>query len=194
MMPPSYTGYWFDPGSETLPGRTEPAFDLFTAAETAADLSLRALLNPVRAERLVAQSALDPAMPSLNEVVESVGERLLKDLANSDSPRMKTISQRLLARFAATLMALDATGGSAQVQASARAGLRNLARQTQRVRGMRDFADWMTTRIDSHLDRPAPPSNPSTPGPDVPPGSPIGSKAGPGSLEWVAEGCWHCGY
>ena len=194
MMPPSYTGYGFDPGSETLPGRTEPAFDLFTAAETAADLSLRALLNPVRAERLVAQSALDPAMPSLNEVVESVGERLLKDLANSDSPRMKTISQRLLARFAATLMALDATGGSAQVQASARAGLRNLARQTQRVRGMRDFADWMTTRIDSHLDRPAPPSNPSTPGPDVPPGSPIGSKAGPGSLEWVAEGCWHCGY
>jgi len=194
MMPPTYNGYWFDTGSETLPARTHPVFDLFTAAETAADLSLRALLDPVRSERLVAQHALDPTMPSLSEVVESVGERLLEDLVDSASPRLKAISQRLLARFAATLMELDAGSGSAQVQGTARAGLRNLARETGRISGMREFGDWMIARIDRHLERPAPPSSPSGPAPEIPPGSPIGSKAAPGLLEWVAEDCWHCDY
>ena len=196
MMPPSYTGYWFDAGSETLPGRTEPAFDLFTAAETAADLSFRALLDATRAERLVAQHALDPAMPSFSEVVAAVHERLFDDLTDPDSGRMTTISQRLMARFAATLMELDSGVGSPQVQGIARAGLRNLARETSRIRGMRAFGDWMTVRIESHLERPAPPFRPSAPGPDIPPGSPIGSGAGARSpallLEWIAEDCWHC--
>src|SRR6056297_1293477 len=194
MMPPTYNGYWFDTGSETLPARTHPVFDLFTAAETAADLSLRALLDPVRSERLVAQHALDPTMPSLSEVVESVGERLLEDLVDSASPRLKAISQRLLARFAAALMELDTGSNSPQVQGIASAGLRNLARETGRARGMRAFGEWMSARIESHLERPAPPSSPASSGPDVPPGSPIGASSSAGVVNWLAEDCWHCGY
>ena len=194
MMPPGYTGYWFDPGSETLPGRTQPSFDLFTAAETAADLSFGALLNPQRAERLAAQHARDPSMPSLSEVADAIHERLFDDLGNAESLRMKTISQRLLARYAASLMALEAGDGSAQVQGAARSSLRKLARETVRLRGMRKFGDWMNTRIERHLARPAPPADPATPGPEIPPGSPIGSTSATGALNWIAEDCWHCGY
>ena len=194
MMPPSYNGYWFDIGGETLPARTEPAFDPFTAAETAADLSFRALLNPARAERLVAQNALDPAMPSLSEVVDAVQERLFADLTSTDSDRSIVISQRLLARFAAALMELDTGSNSPQVQGIASAGLRNLARETGRARGMRAFGEWMSARIESHLERPAPPSSPASSGPDVPPGSPIGASSSAGVVNWLAEDCWHCGY
>lgn len=194
LMPPSYTGYWFDAPSETLPGRTAPAFDLFTAAETSADLSFDALLDPTRAERLVAQHAIDSAMPSFSEVVEAVRQRLFEDLADADAPRQELISQRLLARFAATLIELDAGDSSPQVQGIARAGLRDLARETARVRGMRAFGDWMTARIESHLERPAPPSSPASSGPDIPPGSPIGASSAAGVLDWLAEDCWHCGY
>ena len=196
MMPPSYDGYWFDAGAETLRARTEPAFDVFTAAETAADLSLRALLNPTRAERLMAQHALNPAMPSLSEVIKAVHERLFTDLDTADSPRLEAISQRLLARFAVTLMKLEAGDASAQVQGIGRAALRNLAQRTGRVGGMREFSGWMTHRIETHLDRPAPPANPAVPGPDVPPGSPIGATGDERLsgllLDWVAEDCWHC--
>lgn len=193
MTPPSYDGYWFDTASEALPTRTAPAFDLFTAAETAADLSFRALLDPARAERLVAQNALDPSMPSFSEVLEATHERLFADLAAADSDRTSMISQRLLARFAATLMALDVGSNSPHVQGIARAGLRNLARETGRVRAMRAFGDWMTARIESHLERPAPPSSPSSPGPDIPPGSPIGASSAADVSDWLAEDCWHCG-
>src|SRR6056297_1994100 len=194
MMPPSYNGYWFDIGGETLPARTEPAFDPFTAAETAADLSFRALLNPARAERLVAQNALDPAMPSLSDVVDAVQERLFADLTSTNSDRSIVISQRLLARFAAALMELDTGSNSPQVQGIASAGLRNLARETGRARGMRAFGEWMSARIESHLQRPAPPSSPASSGPDVPPGSPIGASSSAGVVNWLAEDCWHCGY
>ena len=90
----------------------------------------------------MAQHALDPGMPSLSEVVEAVHKRLFADLAGAESARTRTISQRLVSRFAVALMELDTGNGSPQVQGIARAGLRNLARETGRVRGMRAFDDW----------------------------------------------------
>ncbi|MDT8410470.1 MAG: zinc-dependent metalloprotease [Wenzhouxiangellaceae bacterium] len=191
-MPPSYNGYWFNAGAETLPARTGAAFDLFTAAETAADLSYAALLDGERAERLAAQSAMDPAMPSLDEVIEAIQARLFDDLATAGPPRLRVISQRLVARYAAALMRLESEAGSAQVQAAARAGLSGIARRLGRERGMADFSEWMTVRIQKHLGRPAPPSNPASPGPEIPPGSPIGGTKGLGPVDWLAEGCWHC--
>ncbi|MEX2497828.1 MAG: zinc-dependent metalloprotease [Wenzhouxiangellaceae bacterium] len=192
LMPPGYNGFWFDAGAETLPARTDPAFDLFTAAETAADITFSALLDATRAERLGAQAALDPDMPSLTEVIVTVRTRLLDDLARADSARLGVISGRLISRFATALMQLDAGSGSAQVQGAARAGLLELARRLARQRDMQDFSQWMTARIEKHLDRPAPASNPVTSGPAIPPGSPIGSTSPAGPADWVAEDCWHC--
>ena len=92
------------------------------------------------------------------------------------------------------VMELDTT--SAEVQVAARSGLRALLNRVKRQRDMREFGDWLAARIDNHLQRPAPPADPLTPGPDIPPGSPIGSTLGgtttSGALNWIAEGCWHC--
>ena len=196
MMPPSYDGYWFEPGEETLPGRTAPAFDLFTAAETAGDISFAALLDPTRAERLAAPAAMDAELPSLTEVIAAVRARLLEDLGRAEAPRSRVISGRLISRYASALMRLDGQTGSAEVQVAARSGLRALLNRVKRQRDMREFGDWLAARIDNHLQRPAPPADPLTPGPDIPPGSPIGSTLGgtttSGALNWIAEGCWHC--
>ncbi|MBS3746312.1 MAG: zinc-dependent metalloprotease [Wenzhouxiangellaceae bacterium] len=192
LMPPAYSGYWFNAGEETLPARTDPVFDLFTAAESAADITLAALFDAARAERLAAQAARTAQMPSLTEVIVEVRKRLFDDLARADSPRLRVISGRLISRYATALMQLEAGGGSAEVQVAARTGLLGLARQLGRRRDMSDFNEWMTARIEKHLERPAPPDNPVTPGPGVPPGSPIGGSSTAGSLDWVAEECWHC--
>lgn len=192
MMPPSYNGYWFEPGEETLPGRTEPAFDLFTAAETAADISFGALLDPTRGERLAAQAAMDTDLPSLTEVISAVRTRLLDDLGGAEAPRLRVISGRLISRYASALMRLDGQSGSAEVQVAARTGLRELVSRLERQRDMRDFRHWLAARIENHLERPAPPADPLTPGPDIPPGSPIGGTSTAGSLNWIAEDCWHC--
>jgi len=193
MMPPGYNGYWFDAGEETLPARTGASFDSLTAAEAAADITLAALLDPTRAERLATQAARMPDMPSLAEVIAAVRARLFDDLARADSERQRAISGRLISRYASALMQLETGDASAEVQSAARAGLLDLASRLERRRERGDFTRWMADRIEKHLDRPAPPGNPVKPGPGIPPGSPIGSTSTSGTLDWVSEHCWHCG-
>ena len=132
-------------------------------------------------------------MPSLAEVIAAIRGRLFEDLARADAERLRAISGRLISRYATALMQLETGDASAEVQAAARAGLLDLASRLERQRGMADFTRWMANRIDQHLERPAPPGNPVKPGPGIPPGSPIGSTSSPGTLDWVAEQCWHCG-
>jgi hypothetical protein len=50
---------------ESLPSRTEPAFDPVAAAEAAADQTLAGLFHPARAARLVEYAARDPQHPPL---------------------------------------------------------------------------------------------------------------------------------
>jgi len=191
-LPPGYNGYWFDSGEETLPARTDPVFDPFTAAEAAADITLAALLDATRAERLAAQAARTPDMPSLEEVIAAVRTRLFDDLSRAETTRLHVISRRLISRYATALMQLETGAGSVEVQMAARTGLRALSRRLEPQLGMAEFTAWMVNRIEKHLERPAPPDNPVNPGPEIPPGSPIGSTSTTGVLDWVAEECWHC--
>jgi hypothetical protein len=187
-MPPNYDSYWFRVPRETLPSRTEPAFDPLTAAETAAGLTLDALFDATRAERLVRQHALDPAQPSLQEVIDAAQAFVLEQLDDADGERRKRIAERVTARYAAALMALDDRAASPQVRAAARTGLRSLAGAA----GSGDpspFHAWLREQAQRHLERPAPPLEPLPAVPDVPPGSPIGA----GVRSWTAEDCWHCG-
>ncbi|MCC5021637.1 MAG: zinc-dependent metalloprotease [Candidatus Synoicihabitans palmerolidicus] len=59
---------------ETFARRTSPEFDPLSAAETAADLTLNYLLNPIRANRLVLHHARDPRQPDLVEVLDRLIE------------------------------------------------------------------------------------------------------------------------
>ena len=196
VLPPGTRGFGYaEAPPETLASRTEPAFDPFTAAETAADVTFAALLDPRRAERLVRQHALDNELPSLQTVIDSIEARVTGALQRVDGARSRLIAQRVVARYAAALIDLDVPAASPEVRATARAALDSLDDTLPR-RTDRAFAGWLRTQIGGHLDRPAAPFDPAPPGPPIPPGSPIGSAsgsgAGPAAPSGVVEKCWHC--
>ncbi len=185
-LPPGTRGFGFsDAPDETLAARTDPAFDPFTAAETAADVTLAALLAPRRAERLVRQHALDDRLPSLERVIAAIERKVVDALDDRTPLRGGLIAQRVVGRYAAALMRLDAPAASAEVRAASRVALASLIEAMPR-RTDAAFANWMQHQVRQHLDRPAPPMDPASPGPPVPPGSPIGSSLRTG------EACWHC--
>jgi len=168
---------------ERLASRTDPAFDLFTAAETAADITLAALLDPHRAERLVRQHALDSDLPSLGFVIESIEDLVTDSLQEAKAARTQVIAQRVAARYAAALIKLDSAAASPEVRATARDGMTSLSDALPRTTEDA-FAAWLNTLINGHLSRPAPPLEPLPSAPTIPPGSPIGAT--------TLEGCWHC--
>jgi len=171
---------------EHLASRTQPAFDLFTAAETAADITLNALLDHRRAERLVRQHALNDDLPSLDTVLQAIEDRATTALRRDETHRTRIIAQRVIARYAAALIELDTASASPEVQATARGGMKSLSDALPRNTDA-DFETWLNALIDGHLSRPAPPVDPAPTAPAAPPGSPIGSS---GSA--ITESCWHC--
>jgi hypothetical protein len=171
---------------ERLASRTQPAFDLFTAAETAADITLNALLDHRRAERLVRQHALDDDLPSLGAVLRAIEGQATTALRRADTDRSRVIAQRVIARYAAALIELDSAIASPEVRATARGGMKSLSDTLPRNTDAA-FEGWLNALIDGHLSRLAPPLDPVPVAPEVPPGSPIGSA---GSA--VTESCWHC--
>ncbi len=70
LIPPRPYGYDANP-KEVFKGRTGLTFDPLGPAEAAASLTLRLLLHPERASRLVSQHAVDPTLPGLAEVIET---------------------------------------------------------------------------------------------------------------------------
>jgi hypothetical protein len=60
------------PSRDLFPRRTGYTFDPLGAAETAANMTIKRLLHPERAARLVEYHARKPDMPSLSEVIESL--------------------------------------------------------------------------------------------------------------------------
>ncbi len=59
-------------GGEVFPRHTSPTFDPLAAAESAANITLAVLLNPERAARLITNRILDPAAPTLAEVIDAI--------------------------------------------------------------------------------------------------------------------------
>jgi hypothetical protein len=75
-IPPRPSGF---PGSlETFSGHTGPTFDPLGVAESAANTTLAALLNPARAARLVEYNARDPRQPGLLSVLDKLIEHTWK--------------------------------------------------------------------------------------------------------------------
>lgn len=70
LIPPRAYGYDENP-REIFKRRTGLTFDPLGPAEAAASMTLRLLLHPERASRLVSQHALDATLPSLNAVIEN---------------------------------------------------------------------------------------------------------------------------
>ena len=96
LFPPRAFGYRRT--RESFKGNTGITFDPLAAPETAADMTLDFLLNPERANRIVAQHAWDDALPSFDVILEALlEETVYKKTADSYlSEVQQTINYRVL--------------------------------------------------------------------------------------------------
>jgi hypothetical protein len=178
-------------GGEQFDGDTGALFDVIAAADTSAAITMRAVLHPARAARLVEQARRSRDALSLSDVFTALEAKVF---AAPAAQRQRRIAEVLQSRFASTLidLATDETASPA-VRAETDAFLRTLrGRLAPGFRlgqaANRAHRDWLLARIDAHLARPAPSAETKVGAPETPPGSPIGSFMGTGFLET----CWHC--
>lgn len=168
-------------GGETFDGRTGPVFDVLSAADVAADMTIGALLHPARAARLVAFHRRDPGALGFEEVLDVLETQAFARVA---SPRQQEIAHVIQTRLAKALMDLSVQPGAAP-GVRARAEARLYAISGRLSGGSGDHASWLAGRISAHLARGVDAAEAGVPSTEVPPGSPIGS--GPDY-----ETCWHC--
>lgn len=179
------------PRVETLAGRTGAAFDLLSAAEAAAGLTLDRLLEPHRMGRLQAFHRRNSRSPSVTEVLETIGARVIAD-ADSLPARQQDIARAMAARYVNGLIRLSANEFAAP-------GVRDrvdlyLAGLAERLDGNRlgvATDSGLARRIARHLERPTSPAPAANTGMSPPPGSPIGAAAAAASGE-MERLCWHC--
>jgi hypothetical protein len=150
----------------------------------AADVTVGFVLQLDRAARMVAQHAVDPALPGLEEAID----RLTK--ATFDAPAGSAYESEI--RRAEERVLVDrvmwlATGApNGQVRAIAAWKLSKLAvrLKTEAGAGEAEQAQraLLAADIKRFLERPADAARPM-PAPDAPPGAPIGGDAG---MDWLA--------
>ena len=172
---------------ELFPRTTGDAFDPISPATIAADVTIGFTLQLDRAARMVAQHAVDPTLPGLEEVLD----RLVK--ATFDAPaatpyeaEIRRAEERVLVDRV-TWLATGSTNG--QVRALAAFKLDKLA---ARLRGAGGTGEGemaenrqLAADITRLLVRPADPMR-VLPAPDAPPGAPIGESP----LDWLAPVPW----
>jgi hypothetical protein len=185
-IPPRPPG--FGRHRELFPRTTGDTFDPLSPATVAADVTVGFTLQLDRAARMVAQHAVDPTLPGLEEVID----RLVK--ATFDAPAASAYESEV--RRAEERVVVDrvmwlATGAqNAQVRAIAALKLEKLATRLRSVppQAEGDQAQYrqLAADIKRFLERPADTQRVMPP-PDAPPGAPIGEPA----LDWLAGAPWN---
>ncbi|MEO8368927.1 MAG: zinc-dependent metalloprotease [Candidatus Solibacter sp.] len=182
LIPPRPPG--FGRHRELFPRTTGDTFDPITPAAVAADVTIGFTLQLDRAARMVAQHAVDPALPGLEEVID----RLVK--ATFDAPaatpyesEVRRAEERVLVDRVTWL----ATGSSnSQVRAMAAFKLEKLATRLRTAapatEGDQAQHRQLASDIKRFLERPADTMR-IMPAPDAPPGAPIGGDTG---MDWLA--------
>ncbi len=117
----------FGQTAEMFASRARPAFDLFGAAQSLADLVIAQLLQRDRAARLVQQSALDRSQLSLEQVIEEIENRTFRGVYN-DGDRLAALRRGTARVLVDRLLALAADrDASPEVRAIVEYRLRWLA-------------------------------------------------------------------
>jgi Met-zincin/Domain of unknown function (DUF5117) len=174
LLPPRPQG--FERTRELFPRYTGQTFDAITPAVVAATETVDQVLDQTRAARLVEQHALDPALPGLGEVIDSLTAATLG--ARTATPYQAEV-RRATSRVAVEgLMRLAADAPMAQVRALAVLRLRRTAASLSRPAPGADEADAAASAllagdIRRFLDRPYR-ADEEPAGVTIPPGAPIG--------------------
>jgi hypothetical protein len=174
LIPPRPPGW--DMTRELFPRYTGGSFDALTPAATLVGHTLDMLLAPDRAARMVEQNALDPSLPSLDEVLTRLVDATFGATASGPyEEEIQRTAERVLVD-AAVELATEAP--MPQVRALATAGLRTLRVALSTAPDpRRQLLGWEIERI---LERPVSPV-PAPTLPAAPPGAPIGEPA----LDWL---------
>ena len=177
-LPPRPPGY--SPHQELFQRHTGLVFDAVAPAAAASDATLSLLLHPQRAARLVQQSALEPDLPSLAEVLEAARDGTFGvEPADAYEAEVGRAVERTLVE---QLMMLAHRAPMPQVRAVTQAELDDLAVWLSRESDGAEAGDrahyrMLIGEIGRFSERDWEPGDaPETP--DMPPGSPIGSPSG----------------
>ncbi len=181
-IPPRPPG--FGRHRELFPRTTGDAFDPLSPATVASDVTIGFVLQLDRAARMVAQHAVDPALPGLEEVID----RLTKATFNAAAASAYEAEIRRAEEHVLVDRVMWLATGAPNSQARAIASLK-LAKLAERLKSESAGNEaeqaqhaLLAGDIKRFLDRPADPGRPM-PAPDAPPGAPIGGDAG---MDWLA--------
>ncbi len=172
-------------GGEVFETDAHPMFDLASAADAAASITIDALLNPARAARLEEQHRRNASALDFGDVLNAIDSEIFA----ATTPSQQMLADVVQDRFVSSLitLSLDETAAPS-VRAKAEAKLRTLANRLEPSlfsgANAREHNAWLRERIEAHLNRPAAAVSVSMPATEIPPGSPIGAG--------MMETCWHC--
>jgi hypothetical protein len=181
-IPPRPPG--FGRHRELFARTTGDGFDPLSPATVASDVTIGFVLQLDRSARLVAQHALDPSLPGLEEVIDRFTKAVFDaPVASPYESEIRRAEERVLVD---RIMWLASSAANGQVRAIASW---KLAKLVSRLKGEASTAEADTAQhallasdIKRFLERPAEPVKPQ-PAPDAPPGAPIG---GEGGMDWLA--------
>jgi DNA gyrase/topoisomerase IV subunit A len=155
----------------------------------ASDVTIGFVLQLDRAARMVAQHAVDPALPGLGEVIDRLTKATFDvTVANAYEAEVRRAEERVLVD---RVMWLATGAPNGQVRAIASLKLQKLAARLRTDAGSNESEQaqhsLLAADIRRFLERPAETMR-VIPAPDAPPGAPIGGDTG---MDWLAPvpGC-----
>ncbi|WP_225035787.1 zinc-dependent metalloprotease [Winogradskyella sp. SM1960] len=167
LFPPRAFGY--NRSRESFKGKTGVAFDPLSAANTASDMTLKYLLHPQRANRLILQKSLDENQLGLEDVVNQVLKNSF-DKTHKD-PYLVEIQQQINVNVLKYLMNLAVNSQSYfQVKAIANKTIRDIAKKNLGFEAIQYQYNLMIKEFYEHPEKFELESSPK-----IPDGSPIGS-------------------
>jgi len=179
--PPGFGGH-----RELFARTTGDGFDPLSPATIAADVTIGFTLQLDRAARMVAQHALDPALPGLEEAIDRLTKATFDAAAaTAYEAEVRRAEERVLVD---RVMWLATGSGNGQVRAIASLKLGRLAARLRGAAASEGDAAQHTllaADIKRFLERPADPIR-VMPAPDAPPGAPSGEPA----MDWLAPAPW----
>lgn len=169
----------YDVHREMFASRTAPAFDALDAAATAADMTIRLLLQPARAARLVDFHRRNAAQPDFDEVLTALCDKVFLDSALLE-PREAEIARVVQRVLTDRLIELSGNiAAPAWVRSRTDGALADLLQRMDQLVPLdpaeKAHFSAVTAEIGRHLARPAPPSASARQAPAEPPGDPIGA-------------------
>jgi hypothetical protein len=186
-IPPRPSGYGRH--RELFPRYTSQMFDVVTPAAVAANHTVSSILTSARAARIVEQHAVDPSLPSLDEVIDHLmGASFGSRAANGYEAEVKRAVERVVIE---NLMRLATSATMPQVRAIAsyRLELQQPELSAAMAADGADAAHYvlLSRDIERFLTRPSEAFSQPAPG-AAPPGAPIGEPA----MNWLAGWDYVC--